>query len=175
MEIGNQYPIGKLVAKDFSILVKQTALADIQFLPNTLEAAISNLDEAQLHTPYRTGGWTVHQLVHHLADSHINAYVRFKLCMTEENPTVKTYNESLWAELKDVKVLPVNISTTLLFALHIRWYAAIKDVEDAVWQRTAYHPACQQQVSLGNLLQYYAWHGKHHVAQINELRKKMKW
>lgn len=175
MEIENQYPIGKLAVADFSAAVKDRALADILFLPNALEAAITNLDEAQLHTPYREGGWTVHQLVHHVADSHMNAYIRFKLCLTEEVPTIKTYDENLWAVLEDVGALPVNISITLLYALHHRWYEAIRNVRDEGWQRAVFHPEMQKELSLWYLLQSYAWHGRHHVAQINGLREKRHW
>src|SRR5215213_7643886 len=115
-----RYPIGDYTPQPFSASLKEDWLADINFLPNRLEAALHNLDEAQLQTPYREGGWTVHQLVHHIADSHINAYCRFKLGFTEHNPTIRTYEEKLWAETADVKTLPVNISITLLFALHQR-------------------------------------------------------
>ena len=175
MEIENQYPIGTLQVQEFSTAAKERALGDLQFLPNALEAAILNLDEAQLQTPYRDGGWTVHQLVHHVADSHINAYIRFKLCLTEEKPVVKPYDENLWSQLDDVKTLPINISITLLFALHHRWVAAIKDLKDSDWQRTVFHSEMQKELSLWYLLQLYAWHGRHHVAQINGLREKMRW
>lgn len=175
METDNQYPIGKLRLQEFSLSEKQSALADIQFLPHALQAAVTNLDQAQLLTPYRAGGWTVRQLVHHVADSHINAYVRFKLCLTEPTPTVKPYNENLWANTDDVNTLPVNISVTLLYALHARWFAAIKNLSDGDWQRSVYHPEEEKELSLWYLLQLYAWHGRHHVAQINGLRDKMKW
>ncbi|HPH33346.1 MAG TPA: putative metal-dependent hydrolase, partial [Chitinophagaceae bacterium] len=128
-----RYPIGEYEPKPFSIEQKIEWLADLKFLPLLLENAILNLDEAQLHTPYREGGWTLHQVVHHVADSHINAYCRFKLTLTEDNPTLKTYEEQHWAELNDVKKLPVNISITLLHALHARWYEALKYVSDEEW------------------------------------------
>lgn len=175
MDIENQYPIGELAYEEFSELVKNNALANIQFLPNTLEAAVTNLDEVQLQTPYRQGGWTVHQLVHHIADSHMNAYIRFKLGLTENVPQIKPYNEVLWAELDDVKNIPINVSITLLYALHMRWYAAIKELDADQWQRTVYHPELRKELSLWYFLQLYAWHGRHHVAQINGLREKMKW
>lgn len=175
MEIENQYPIGQTCFTEFSTAAKESVLGDIQFLPNALEAAILNLDEAQLQTPYRNGGWTVNQLVHHVADSHMNAYVRFKLCLTEDVPTIKPYEEQLWAELNDVSNIPVNVSITLLFALHQRWYAAIKNFDDKTWERTIFHPSLQKELSLWYLLQSYAWHGRHHVAQINGLREKMGW
>jgi uncharacterized damage-inducible protein DinB len=171
-----RYPIGEYESKPFSIPQKIEWLADIKFLPMQVENAILNLDENQLHTPYREGGWTVHQLVHHIADSHINAYCRFKVTLTENNPTIKTYEEQRWAEMNDVKKLPVNISITLLHALHARWYEALKYVIDDEWNnRTAYHPGLKKTVRLWYLLGLYAWHGRHHVAHINSLRERMKW
>ncbi len=164
-----------LPLRNFRRQQKERALGDIQFLPNALEAAILNLDEEQLQTPYRAGGWTVNQLVHHVADSHMNAYIRFKLALTEQTPTIKPYEEKLWAELNDVAVIPINVSITLLFALHQRWYSAIKDLDDKAWERTVFHPESQKELSLWYLLQSYAWHGRHHVAQVNGLREKMGW
>jgi uncharacterized damage-inducible protein DinB len=175
-QIDLRYPIGEYEPKPFSIQQKVEWLADIKFLPLQLENAILNLDEAQLQTPYREGGWTVHQVVHHVADSHINAYCRFKVTLTEENPTIKTYEEQLWAEMNDVKKLPVNVSLTLLHALHLRWYEALKYVSDDEWNnRTAYHPGLKKTVRLWFLLGMYAWHGKHHVAHITSLRERMRW
>jgi hypothetical protein len=170
-----RYPIGDYVPQLFEASLKEDWLADIQFLPQRLEAALHNLDEAQLQTPYREGGWTVHQLVHHIADSHINAYCRFKLGITENNPTIRTYEEKLWAETADVKALPVNISITLLFALHQRWYHFLKSFTDSDWQKTIYHPQHKKSVTLWHLLGMYAWHGRHHIAHINGLRERMRW
>lgn len=175
MEIENQYPIGKLNTVDFSAETKNTALKELRQLPNNLEAALLNMDEAQLQSPYREGGWTVQQLVHHIADSHMNAYLRFKLALTENTPAIKTYNENDWVQLDDVKNVAVNVSTTLLHALHIRWYEALKNLSDKDWQRKIFHPERQKELSLWYLLQLYAWHSKHHVEQINNLRAKMKW
>jgi uncharacterized damage-inducible protein DinB len=170
-----RYPIGKYEPQPFSELQKEQWLNDIKFLPQVLENAILNLDEAQLQTPYRDGGWTVHQLVHHIADSHMNAYIRFKLGLTEDNPAIKTYEEKLWAELDDVKKLPVNISLTLLHALHARWYEAIKNLSDEQWSRTVFHPDQKKNLTVWHFLGLYAWHGKHHVAHITHLRERMKW
>jgi hypothetical protein len=171
-----RYPIGKYEQQPFSIEKKVEWLADIKFLPLALENAILNLDEKQLHTAYREEGWTVHQLVHHVADSHMNAYIRFKLALTEDNPTIKPYEEKLWAELNDVKKLPVNISLTLLHALHARWYEALKYVKDDEWNnRTVFHPEHKKTLRLWNLLGTYAWHGKHHVAHIRSLRERNGW
>ncbi len=170
-----RYPIGKYLLQTFSNKQKEEWLLDLRFLPDELEAAIINLDEAQLHTPYREGGWTVHQLVHHVADSHINAYMRFKLALTEDNPTIKTYEEKSWAKLPDVIALPVNISLTLLHALHQRWVTAIKDLTEDEWQKTIFHPEHKKQMSLWELLGMYAWHGKHHVQHIIALRERKGW
>lgn len=170
-----RFPIGKYEPRPFSEQQKEEWLNDLKFLPQLLENAILNLDEAQIQTPYREGGWTVHQLVHHIADSHMNAYIRFKLGLTEDNPTIRAYEQALWAELNDVKKLPVNISITLLYALHTRWYAAINELTEAEWQRTVFHPQQQKERTLWHLLGTYAWHGKHHVAHITELRERNKW
>ena len=170
-----RYPIGEYIPQPFSEELKNDWLADIKFLPQLLENAITNLDEAQLQTPYRPGGWTVHQLVHHIADSHINAYVRFKLGYTEGNPTIKTYDEKLWASTADVQNLPVNISITLLYALHRRWHEFLLHFSDGDWQRTVYHPEQKKELTLWRLLGMYAWHGRHHVAHITSLRERMGW
>jgi hypothetical protein len=170
-----RYPIGKYEPQPFSGKQKEEWLNDIKFLPQLLENAIVNLDEAQLQTPYREGGWTVQQLVHHVADSHMNAYCRLKLGLTEDKPAIKPYLEKLWSELPDVQTIPVNISITLLYALHTRWYAAISDLTVAQWERTVFHPEHQKQLTLWHLLGTYAWHGKHHVAHITSLRERNNW
>ena len=171
-----RYPIGEYQPKPFSIEQKIEWLADLKFLPLQLEHAIQNLDESQLQTPYREGGWTVHQLVHHVADSHINAYCRFKLGLTENNPTIKAYDEKLWAEMNDVRKLPINISLTLLHAIHARWFETIKSISDNDWNnRTIYHPEHKKTMRLWYLLGLYSWHGKHHVAHITTLREQKGW
>ena len=170
-----QYPKGKFKPKLFSQKQKDEWLLDIKFLPTELELAIQNLDEAQLQTPYREGGWTVHQLVHHVADSHMNAYIRFKLGLTEDNPTIKPYNQDAWALLNDTKTLPINISLTLLHALHRRLTAMLEPLPDEAWERTVYHPEQQKEITLWNLLGTYCWHGKHHVAHITGLRERNNW
>ncbi len=170
-----RYPIGKYEPRPFSAEQKEEWLNDIKFLPRLLENSIINLDEAQLATPYRDGGWTVKQLVHHIADSHLNAYIRFKLGLTQDNPTICAYDEKVWAELDDVKKVPINISLTLLHALHIRWYEAIRNLTDEQWNRTYIHPEHNKTFTLWHLLGVYAWHSKHHVAHITSLRERMKW
>jgi len=146
-----RYPIGKYEPQPFSVEQKIEWLADLKFLPHQLEAAVQNLDEKQLQTPYREGGWTVNQVVHHVADSHINAYCRFKLGLTEENPTIRPYEEKLWAELYDVQKLPVNVSLTLLHALHIRWHEMLKYLTDDEWNnRTIFHPEQKKPFACGH-------------------------
>jgi hypothetical protein len=166
-----RYPIGKYEAQIYSDTLKQERLNNIRQLPTELEYAIQNLDADQLHSPYREGGWTIQQLVHHIADSHMNAYIRFKLALTEDNVTVKSYEEKLWADLNDVQKVPVNISITLLHALHTRLYAAIKDLSMEQWNRTFNYPGRPAPVSIWFLLGMYSWHGKHHVAHILSFRK----
>jgi hypothetical protein len=175
MDSSAQYPLGKYQPQPFSKEQKDNWLNDIKFLPGLMEQTLLNLDEAQLHTPYREGGWTVHQLVHHVADSHINAYCRFKLGLTEINPTIRPYEQELWAELNDTKNLPVNISVTLLHALHARWYAVLKDLPDEAWNRTVFHPEQKKEISLWHLLGMYSWHGLHHVEHIKRLREIRNW
>ena len=170
-----RYPIGKFQPQPFSQEQKEKWLLDIHFLPEELERAINNLDEAQLYTPYRDGGWTLHEVVHHLADSHMNAYCRFKLGLTEAKPTIKPYLENAWTLLEDVKQLPINVSLTLLHALHQRWYIAIKDISDEQWMREVHHPESNRDMSLWFLLGMYAWHGKHHTAHITSLREQKRW
>jgi uncharacterized damage-inducible protein DinB len=170
-----RYPIGKYETEEYSEEVKESWLADLRYLPNSMEDAIQNLDEQQLQTPYRPDGWTVHQLVHHVADSHMNAYIRFKLGFTEENPTIRPYEEKAWAKTSDVQELPVNISITLLFALHRRWSEFLDHFTDEDWNRTIFHPQQNKQMTLWQLLGLYAWHSRHHTAHITSLRERMGW
>ena len=170
-----RYPIGKYVPQPFSGKQLQDWLIDVTFLPQHLENAILNLDEGQLNTPYRPDGWTVKQLVHHVADSHMNAYIRFKLGLTEDNPTIKPYDEGAWANLRDTRNLPINISLTLLHALHVRWVEILKDISTSDWNRTVFHPEQKKEITLWHLLGMYAWHSKHHVAHVTALRERMNW
>lgn len=169
-----RYPIGQYEPKPFSEEQKRSWLIDLAQLPNMVESAVLNLDEAQLQTPYREGGWTIHQVVHHIADSHINAFCRMKITLSEENPTIRPYEENDWIKQADVQ-LPINISITLLHALHLRMHKLMSNVSDAEWERTYIHPASGKQFTLWYLLGNYAWHGRHHVAHINSLREKMGW
>jgi uncharacterized damage-inducible protein DinB len=170
-----RYPIGKYEPQEFNETTKQKWLNDIKFLPEALENAILNLDAAQLDTPYREGGWTVKQLVHHVADSHMNAYTRFKLGLTEDNPTIKPYLENEWAKFSDNDTVPVNVSITLLHALHQRWYHSIKDIAYEELQRTVVHPEHGRQMTLWFLLGLYAWHSRHHTAHVLALRENKQW
>ncbi|MEO7524364.1 MAG: YfiT family bacillithiol transferase [Ferruginibacter sp.] len=170
-----KYPIGKYTGQPFSQAQMEEWLLDIQSLPQQIEYAITNLDQYQLDTPYRDGGWTVQQVVHHVADSHMNAYIRFKLGLTEDNPTIKPYNEAAWAEMSDTKNLPINISITLLHAMHSRWFEILKNIKADQWERKVFHPEHKKEMTLWYLLGNYAWHGKHHSAHITQLRERMNW
>lgn len=175
MTIDPRYPIGRYEPQPFSNEQKEKWLLDIKLLPEELERSVLNLDAIQLHSPYREGGWTLQQVIHHVADSHMNAYIRFKLGLTEDSPMIKPYEEKKWAQLPDVEVVPVNVSLTLLHALHQRWYQTIKDLADADWNRTVIHPEHGKEMSLWFLLGMYAWHGKHHTTHITSLRETKGW
>lgn len=169
-----RYPIGKYEPQPYSEKQKENWINDIKFLPQSIENALQNLDEAQQNTPYREGGWTVKHLVHHIADSHMNAYIRFKLGLTEINPVIKPYEEGLWAQLSDSE-LPTNLSVTLLHAMHTRWYHLLTKIKTEEWNRTIFHPAQQKEITLWNLLGTYSWHSRHHTAHITKLREARNW
>lgn len=170
-----RYPIGKYIPQSFSADQLTKWMLDIRYLPNHLENAVLNLDEHQLETPYRPDGWTVKQSIHHVADSHMNAYIRFKLGLTEINPIIKPYEEAKWAKLNDSNILPINISITLLFALHARWMAVLENIKQEEWSRTVFHPEQNKEITLWHLLGIYAWHSLHHTAHITALRERMNW
>lgn len=170
-----QYPIGEYTPKDFTDSLKTEWINDIKFLPQEIEQSVLNLDEKQLKTPYREGGWTIHQVVHHVADSHINAYTRFKLALTENNPTIKPYLENEWIKLNDVNVLPINISITILHGIHARLFTLLTSLSNEDFERCVYHPDQKKEMSIWYILGLYAWHGKHHTAQITSLRERMDW
>jgi uncharacterized damage-inducible protein DinB len=170
-----RYPTGKYETRPYSEQQKNEWINDIKFLPQLLENAIVNLDEAQLLTAYREDGWTVQQVVHHVADSHMNAYCRFKIGLTEEHPTIRPYDQAAWARLSDSANIPVNISLTLLYALHTRWHSLLSDLPLSAWERIVVHPEQKKEMTLWYLLGSYAWHGKHHVAHITSLRERNKW
>jgi DinB superfamily len=174
METDLRYPIGKFQKTESATdEQRRSSIATIAEAPAKLRAAVSGLNEGQLDTPYRPGGWTVRQVVHHLADSHMNSFVRFKLALTEDEPTIKPYDEARWAELVDAKG-PVEPSLLLLESLHKRWVALLNALKPADWQRTFRHPE-RGTMTLGDNLQLYAWHGRHHVAHIASLRERNGW
>ena len=142
--------------------------------PERLHAAVHGLSAEQLDTPYRHGGWTVRQLIHHVPDSHLNAYVRFKLALTEDSPPIKPYAEALWAELPDTGRTAPEVSLTLLDALHKRWVILLRAMDDAGWARTLKHPE-KGLLTLDQMLALYAWHGRHHLAQISNLSQRSGW
>ena len=153
---------------------RQQFIAYIAQAPVALRTSVEGLSQQQLDTPYRDGGWTVRQVVHHVPDSHMNAYIRFKLALTEEEPTIKPYAEDRWAELADTKSTPVEISLVMLDVLHRRWVELLRSLEPNDWKRQFRHPELGA-VPLEKNVALYAWHGKHHVAHVTELRRRMGW
>jgi uncharacterized damage-inducible protein DinB len=143
-------------------------------LPARMRRAVAGLTDQQLNTPYREGGWTVRQVVHHVPDSHLNAYIRFKLAVTEQNPTIKPYDETAWAQLKDSELTPIEVSLALLESLHARWTVLLRSLSESDFQRKFVHPESGPH-DLDWLLGLYAWHGNHHVAHITGLRERMEW
>jgi hypothetical protein len=168
-----RYPIGKFQAPAAPLSPDERArlVTEIEEAPARLREAVQGLSEAQLNTPYRPGGWTLRQVVHHVPDSHMNAYIRFRMALTEEQPTIKPYEEARWAELPDGRSVPIEVSLTLLAALHTRWVAMLRALKPEEWQRTYRHPEMGL-VPLERALALYAWHGKHHVAHITSSRHK---
>ena len=171
-----QYPIGKFKRPADCTDADRTAFIDaIAALPKEIAAAVSGLTDAQLDTPYRPGGWTVRQVVHHVADSHINAYCRLRFALAENEPTIKPYNEAAWAELPDSRKVPIDVSLDLLDALHLRWVALLRSMDPADFSRTLRHPEQGRVLTLRQMLGLYAWHGRHHVAHITSLTKREGW
>jgi len=170
-----RYPIGKFHFDGSSTEEQKHKLMDeIAQAPAKLSAAVKGLSPQQLDTPYRPEGWTVRQVVHHVPDSHLNAYIRFKLALTEEDPTIKPYAEDRWAQLADTKATPVDVSLALLDSLHDRWVRLLRSLGPQDWKRTFRHPELGS-VSLEKNLAIYAWHGRHHVAHITSLRERSGW
>jgi len=153
---------------------RRQKIAQIRALPSALEEAVRNLDDRKLDTPYREGGWTVRQVVHHLADAHINAYVRMKLILTEERPGIKTYDQNAWAATPDTLGMPVGASIGILKGLHERWARLLEGVDEGGWQRTAVHPE-RGEVTLERQLEVYAGHGEKHIGHIMSLRRARGW
>jgi uncharacterized damage-inducible protein DinB len=170
-----RYPVGRFnAAAEVPHAERAALVASIATTPARLRAAIATLDDAQLETPYREGGWTVRQVVHHVADSHMNAYTRFRLALTEEEPTIRPYNEADWANLEDAAHAPVDISLELLDALHDRLDRLLRTLNTHDYERKLYHPD-NGPMTVGTLLRMYEWHGRHHAAHITSLRNRMGW
>ena len=170
-----RFPIGRFEEDPQPTRAKHKSWVDqIGRVPGELRALVQDLSERQLDTPYRPDGWTVRQVVHHLADSHLNAYVRTKLALTEEAPTIKPYDEAAWAELPDGSTAPIESSMSLLEALHARWVATLRALDEEAFKRTLNHPE-QGVLTISRIVQGYAWHGRHHIAHVNTLRDKMGW
>jgi uncharacterized damage-inducible protein DinB len=171
-----KYPIGRYIAPEV-VTIEQRAqwIADIEALPQLLRNAVANLTDSQLDTPYREEGWTLRQVVHHVADSHINAYTRYKLAATEDNPAIRPYIESRWAELPDAKHEPVEISLAILEAVHRRWVIHLKNMSNEDWNRTFFHPESKITFRLDVNLGLYSWHGRHHLAHITTTKSRLGW
>jgi hypothetical protein len=175
MKMDLRYPIGEFKFEaPLTEADRQACLARIEETPTRMRAAVAGLTEDQLNTPYRTGGWTVRQVVHHVPESHLNSYVRCKLAITEDEPTIKPYFEDRWAELDDARNAPIALSLDLLEALHGRWIWFLRSLKQDDFQRTFRHPELGI-VSVDKNIALYAWHGQHHVAHITSLRERMGW
>ena len=171
-----RYPIGPFQRRDsLDADERRTMIDTIAAAPARLREAVSGLDDAQLDTPYREGGWTVRQVVHHVPDSHINAFIRLKLALTENEPTIRPYDESEWAKLSDARDTPIEVSLTLLESLHARWVGLMRSLGDGDFRRTFRHPEHDGTQTLDWLVAMYAWHSRHHVAHITSLRQRMGW
>jgi uncharacterized damage-inducible protein DinB len=168
-----RYPVGKFRPEAEPTLEHRAAwIGEIAALPGQLRTAVAGLTPEQWDTPYRPGGWTVRQVVHHLPDSHLNAYTRFKLALTEAEPTIKPYDEAKWAELPDASTTPPEVSLALLEALHQRWVALLRALTPENFARTLRHPEQGRVLTLDAMLALYAWHGRHHVAHITVVRER---
>ena len=170
-----QYPVGRFdAAAEVPHGARAALIESIATTPARLRAAVTGLTEGQLDTPYRDAGWTARQVVHHVADSHMNAYTRFRLAITESEPTIRPYNEKLWADLSDAASAPVEISLALLDALHVRLDLLLRALTADDYERRLHHPD-NGPMTIGSLLRLYEWHGRHHVAHITGLRGRMGW
>ena len=170
-----RYPIGPFTpVTPATPAVRAASIEAIATLPERLRAAVAGLDDSQIDTPYRDGGWTVRQVVHHLGDSHMNGFIRVKLALTEDQPTIKPYDEAAWARLADAR-LPIDLSLGLIDALHRRWAAIYAAMAPADFDRVFIHPELEGPQTLDRHVQTYAWHGRHHVAHITALRRRAGW
>jgi len=170
-----RYPIGRFEVPTEVTDTERAAFVDqIAALPGEIRQAVAGLDDSKLDTPYREGGWTIRQVVHHVPDSHLNAYTRFKLALTEPTPTIKTYEEARWAELPEARSAPITVSLALLDALHERWVLLLRVLAPAQFTRAFRHPEMGL-MTLNQQVAMYAWHGRHHLAHIQSLRNRMGW
>ena len=170
-----RFPIGRAhLEKVLDRAGRAAAIDSIAATPRNLRVAVAGLSEQQLDTPYRPGGWTVRQLVHHVFDSHVNAYTRFRLALTEDNPTIKTYDEAKWAMLADVQTTPASVSLDALDLLHQRLVTLLRSMKDSDFQRTLNHPE-NGPMTLDQMLALYSWHGRHHTAHVTGLREREHW
>ncbi len=160
------YPIGRYQPAPFSPLELNARLGHVHRLPRLLEAAVHDLNADELQQPYREGSWSIHQLVHHVSDSHLVAFLRTKLILTVDGPTLPTYPQEAFAQLPDVAATPINHSLTQLHVIHAKWYEILSHVDEAAWERGGYHPELESTITLWYLLGLYAWHGRHHATQI---------
>ncbi len=171
-----RFPIGKFERRDTLDPDERRALIDaIAAAPARMREAVAGLSETQLDTPYRDGGWSVRQVVHHVPDSHLNAYTRFKLALTEDDPIIRPYDEASWAELADARQTPVEVSLTLLESLHARWVVLLRSLQPDDFRRTLRHPDHNGILTVDWLLAMYGWHSRHHVAHVTSLRERMGW
>jgi len=171
-----RYPVGKYERRDTLTSDERAALIEaIAETPRRMREAVGGLTAAQLETPYRDGGWTLRQVVHHVPDSHLNAYCRFKLALTEDGPTIRPYDEAKWAELHDSVDTPIETSLTLLESLHDRWMRLLRSMKDDDFGRTLNHPEWTKPMTLDTMLSLYGWHGRHHVAHITTTRDRNGW
>jgi uncharacterized damage-inducible protein DinB len=170
-----RYPVGKFAYEGpLSADRKQECISDIEQAPVNLRAAVEGLSKSQFDTPYRPEGWTIRQVVHHVPDSHLNAYVRFKLALTEDEPTIKPYAEDRWAQLADTRTTPIEVSLAMTDSLHTRWVQLLRSLKPEDWKRTFRHPEMGV-MDLEKTLALYSWHSRHHVAHITSLRERNGW
>ena len=171
-----KYPIGKYQPVDHPTPEQREAwIQAVESTPGLLRQAVGGLSDEQLNTPYRPDGWTVNQLVHHIGDSHMNSIIRFKWTLTEDNPTIKAYNQTRWAETPDVGDTPLAVNLDFIDATHKKWSLLLRSMAAEDWSKTLVHPETGRQLTLNWMLGLYAWHGKHHVAHITALRERMGW
>ena len=170
-----RYPIGRFqMPPTVQAAEREPLIVAVESAPRELMKVVAGLSEVQIETPYRPEGWTVRQVVHHLADSHMNAYVRFRLALTEDEPTIKPYHEAAWADLSDARTGPIDVSLTLLSALHSRGVALMRGMTPEQWERAFRHPE-RGLLRLDQTLAMYAWHGRHHIAHIRGTRERNGW